>query len=71
VQIAPLGATYGSVGAVVVLLIWLSWNVNAIFYGGAFATEMEIATRSMGEPGIEPVMAPMSKSPRGSGWACA
>jgi hypothetical protein len=53
-QIAQLGATYGSVGAVVVLLIWLSWNVNAIFYGGAFATEMEIATRSMGEPGIEP-----------------
>ena len=44
-QVAPLGATYGSVGAVVVLLIWLSWNVNAIFYGGAFATEMEIAAR--------------------------
>lgn len=42
-QIAQLGATYGSVGAVVVLLIWLSWNVNAIFYGGAFATELEIA----------------------------
>ncbi|MFC7379548.1 YihY/virulence factor BrkB family protein [Brevundimonas sp. GCM10030266] len=46
-QIAPLGATYGSVGAVVVLLIWLSWNVNAIFYGGAFTTEMEIAAREM------------------------
>jgi membrane protein len=45
-QIAPLGATYGSVGAVVVLLIWLSWNVNAIFYGGAFATEMEIAAKA-------------------------
>lgn len=45
-QIAPLGATYGSVGAVVVLLIWLSWNVNAIFYGGAFATEMEIAAET-------------------------
>jgi len=44
-QIASLGATYGSVGAVVVLLIWLSWNVNAIFYGGAFATEMELAWR--------------------------
>lgn len=42
-QIASLGATYGSVGAVVVLLIWLSWNVNAVFYGGAFATEMEMA----------------------------
>lgn len=53
-QIAPLGATYGSVGAVVVLLIWLSWNVNAIFYGGAFATEMEIAARSIGAPEIEP-----------------
>jgi len=53
-QIAPLGATYGSVGAVVVLLIWLSWNVNAIFYGGAFATEMELAARSRGAPDIEP-----------------
>ncbi|MDI1326393.1 MAG: YihY/virulence factor BrkB family protein [Brevundimonas sp.] len=53
-QIAPLGATYGSVGAVVVLLIWLSWNVNAFFYGGAFATEMEIAARSIGAPEIEP-----------------
>lgn len=49
-QIVELGATYGSVGAVVVLLIWLSWNVNAIFYGGAFATEMEIAWRSRGAP---------------------
>ena len=53
-QIAQLGATYGSVGAVVVLLIWLSWNVNAIFYGGAFATEMELAARSRGAPDIEP-----------------
>ena len=45
-QIAPLGATYGSVAALVVLLIWLSWNVNAVFYGGAFATEIEIAQRA-------------------------
>jgi membrane protein len=52
-QIAPLGATYGSVGAVVVLLIWLSWNVNAIFYGGAFATEMEIAKRASGAPDFD------------------
>jgi membrane protein len=42
-QINQLGATYGSVVAVVVLLIWLSWNVNAIFFGGALATEIEIA----------------------------
>jgi membrane protein len=48
-----LGATYGSVGAVVVLLIWLSWNVNAIFYGGAFATEMEIAKRASGAPDFD------------------
>ena len=50
-QIAPLGATYGSVGAVVVLLIWLSWNVNAIFYGGAFATEMELAAKKQAGAG--------------------
>ena len=41
-QIAHLGATYGSVAAVVVFLIWLSWSVNAVFFGGAFATEIEI-----------------------------
>lgn len=41
-RIAPLGATYGSVGAVIVLLIWLSWNANAVFYGGAVATEVEL-----------------------------
>lgn len=42
-EIAHLGATYGSIATVVVFLIWLSWNVNAIFYGGALATEVEIA----------------------------
>ncbi|WP_421933596.1 YihY/virulence factor BrkB family protein [Phenylobacterium sp.] len=42
-QIAHLGATYGSVAAVVVFLIWLSWTVNAIFFGGALATEIELA----------------------------
>ncbi len=53
-QIAPLGATYGSVGAVVVVLIWLSWNVNAIFYGGAFATEMELAAKKQAEQEAAP-----------------
>ncbi|MCR5880390.1 YihY/virulence factor BrkB family protein [Phenylobacterium sp. J367] len=42
-QIAHLGATYGSVATVVIFLIWLSWNVNAVFFGGALATEVEIA----------------------------
>lgn len=42
-QIAQLGATYGSLAAVIVFLIWLSWNVNAIFFGGALATEVELA----------------------------
>ena len=41
-QIAQLGATYGSVAAVVVFLIWLSWTVNAKFFGGALATEIEL-----------------------------
>jgi membrane protein len=42
-QIAALGATYGSIATVVIFLIWLSWNVNALFFGGALATEVEIA----------------------------
>ena len=42
-QIAELGATYGSLAAFVVFLIWLSWNVNAVFFGGALATEIEFA----------------------------
>jgi membrane protein len=41
-EIAHLGATYGSIATVVIFLIWLSWNVNAVFYGGALATEVEI-----------------------------
>ncbi len=36
-----LGAAYGSVTAVVILLIWLSWSVQAVFFGGALATEVE------------------------------
>jgi membrane protein len=41
-QIAQFGATYGSVATVVIFLIWLSWNVNALFFGGALATEVEL-----------------------------
>ncbi|PIC00323.1 YihY/virulence factor BrkB family protein [Caulobacter sp. X] len=42
-KIVHLGATYGSISAVIIFLIWLSWSVNAIFFGGALATEVEIA----------------------------
>jgi membrane protein len=42
-EIAHLGATYGSLATVIVFLIWLSWNVNALFFGGALATEVELA----------------------------
>lgn len=42
-QIAQFGATYGSVATVVIFLVWLSWNVNAVFFGGALATEVELA----------------------------
>ena len=41
-QFTHFGATYGSVTGVVVFLVWLSWNVNSVFYGGAVTTEMEI-----------------------------
>jgi len=41
-DVAHLGATYGSIATVVLFLIWLSWNVNAIFFGAALATEAEI-----------------------------
>jgi membrane protein len=47
-QFAHLGAMYGSIAAVVVMLIWLSWNVNAIFFGGALATEMELSLKADG-----------------------
>ena len=46
-EVAHLGATYGSIATVVVFLIWLSWNVNAIFFGGALATEVELALEAM------------------------
>ena len=52
-QIAQLGATYGSVATVVVFLIWLSWNVNALFFGGALATEVELALDSR-SPALPP-----------------
>jgi membrane protein len=49
-RVARLGATYGSVAAVVVCLIWISWNVNAAFFGGALATETQLAIQPPGEP---------------------
>ncbi len=44
-RVARLGATYGSVAAVMVCLIWISWNVNAAFFGGALATETDLALK--------------------------
>lgn len=54
-RISTVGVTYGSVAAVVVFLIWLSWNVTAVFYGGALATEIEnrIAARKLTEETLE------------------
>ena len=42
-QFAHFGATYGSIAAVVVMLIWLSWTVNSIFFGAALTTEIQQA----------------------------
>lgn len=52
-RVARFGATYGSIAAVVVLLIWISWNVNAVFYGGALATEIDLVLNADPE---EPAM---------------
>ncbi len=41
-RVARLGATYGSIAAVIVCLIWISWNVNVVFFGGALASEVEL-----------------------------
>lgn len=49
-RIAELGATYGSIATVVIFLIWLSWNVNAVFFGGALATEVELAVHRRRTP---------------------
>jgi len=61
-EIAQLGATYGSIATVIVFLIWLSWNVNAIFFGGALATEVELAIdAATPQPhfvGAEPMISP-------------
>ncbi len=47
-RVARLGATYGSIAAVVVCLIWFSWNVNAVFFGGALATETALLMQRAG-----------------------
>jgi membrane protein len=49
-QFSHFGATYGSVAAVVVVLIWLSWSVNAVFFGAALATEIERLIHPADEP---------------------
>lgn len=42
-HVVHLGETYGSLGAVLVFLIWLSWNAHVILFGGALCTEIEAA----------------------------
>jgi membrane protein len=66
-QFAHFGATYGSIAAVVVLLVWLSWSVNAIFFGGALATEIELVLqrqRRLRRAAAAQASAPESSAPR-------
>lgn len=71
-QVAHLGATYGSIATVVVFLIWLSWNVNAVFFGGALATEVELVIDAHAAPATTKLIAdlrgakpqPMASRPR-------
>lgn len=60
-QIAQFGATYGSVATVVIFLIWLSWNVNAVFFGGALATEVELAVHARRAPLMSQSATPHSR----------
>jgi len=62
--IAHLGATYGSLATVIVFLIWLSWNVNAIFYGGALATEVEVAINAHAPKPQKAPRKPDAKGPK-------
>ena len=36
----------------VIFLIWLSWNVNALFFGGALATEAALALQARRPVGL-------------------
>jgi len=54
-----LGAMYGSIAAVVVMLVWLSWTVNALFFGAALATELELMPD-------QPLIKPLPKTPPSS-----
>jgi membrane protein len=57
-QFSHFGATYGSIAAVVVVLIWLSWSVNAVFFGAALATEVQLSLRgARAEPKVKPAAA--------------
>ena len=58
---AHFGAMYGSIAAVVVLLIWLSWTVNALFYGAALATEIELL--EMGKPTLSDAIKRLRSDP--------
>ena len=65
-QIMHLGATYGSIATVIVFLIWVSWNVNAVFFGGALATEVEIvldAYNAQNAPAAAPAAATAESQP--------
>jgi len=71
-QFAHFGATYGSIAALVVMLVWLSWSVNAVFFGAALATEIEILMtgpapvvtgRRKGDVPVEALKAPAASEP--------
>jgi membrane protein len=61
-QIANFGATYGSIAAVIVMLIWLSWNVNAVFFGAALTTEIELLANPAGAKRLNHLVRPRRPS---------
>lgn len=45
---------YGSLGAVIVFLLWIYWAAYALFFGGALAVEIDIYARRHPVPGPKP-----------------
>ncbi|HEV7905437.1 MAG TPA: YhjD/YihY/BrkB family envelope integrity protein, partial [Pyrinomonadaceae bacterium] len=59
-------ATYGSLGAVIILMLWFYFTGAAILIGGEANSEIELATTGKPEKQIDPSAAKPSSSAAGT-----